>query len=125
MTESELLEFAQAAVNADIQVECREGIDKAGRCFATSVPKEVMEVLSTPSKAGSLGKRFADSALGLIIDDIGQLPDSRSRFELVREYLFPSGYYLLGRYGKKGKAWVPLLYLRYVLTGFVERVSLR
>lgn len=85
----------------------------------------MQKILLTPSKASSIYRRFEDSALGLIIDDLKQLADVRSRFELVREYLFPSGDYLLNRYDKKGRVWVPLLYFRYLLVGVFERVSLK
>jgi len=125
MTEHELLEFAQQAVGVDAQAECREGIGMTHACFSTYLPESAQKVLCTPSAADSIGKRFANSALGLIVDDMWQLPDVRSQFELVCEYLFPPADYLLDRYHKKGRFWVPWLYIRYVTVGFFQRISLR
>ena len=125
LSEAELFEFAQRAVDENIQAICRDAIEKSRQCFATSVPGQVEEILSAPAKVGSIHQRFSDSQLALIFDDIKQLPDVKSRFELVWEYLVPPGDYLLNRYGKKGWFWVPALYLRYLFGGIFERVSLR
>jgi len=125
LSEPELFEFAQRAVGENIQAICRDAIEKSRQCFTTSVPGQVEDILAAPSQASSIHRRFSDSQLALIFDDIRQLPDVRSRFELVWEYLVPPADYLLNRYGKKGWFWVPALYLRYLFGGIFERVSLR
>ena len=125
LSQRESIEFARRAVRGNIQRECRDAIEKAHECFATSIPEEVLNTLAASGDLDSAGRRFSNSSLGLIVDDLKQLPDIPSRVELMREYLFPSGDYLLARYGRKGLIWVPLLYLKYVLVGLFERVSLR
>jgi hypothetical protein len=85
----------------------------------------VLQILLSPSEPESLSRRFSNSQLALIIDDLRQLPGSRSKLELLREFLMPPGEYLLYRYGKEGWYWIPLLYFRYLFGGFFERVSLR
>ena len=125
MPDVQLLRFAQLAVAEHIQGICREAIDKASLYFATRVPAKVQEVLLLPGPDRSPFQRFSRSQLALIFDDLKELPDAASRWELVREFLFPSEKYLLTRYGKEGRGWLPFLYLRYVFGGFFSRVFLR
>jgi len=125
MPETELLEFASRAVGENLQEICSDALEKASACFATGLPVGAMELLATPVEPGdSFDQRLTDSQLGLIIDDLRDLPDIRSRLELLREYLAPSGAYLLERYNKQNPLWVPWLYLRYLLGGFAQRISL-
>jgi hypothetical protein len=126
MPEAELLEFAGRAVDENLQEICREALEKAAACFATGLPAGVMELLAAPVTApDSFNQRFSNSQLGLIIDDLRELPDMRSRGALIREYLAPPGDYLLNRYGKEKRIWVPLLYCRYLAGGVIDRLSLK
>jgi hypothetical protein len=124
MSAEELLSFSAKAVSENIQEVCQEAIEKSRLCFATQVSEQVLQILLTPSEPESLGRRFSNSQLALIIDDLRQLPSSRSKLEFLREFLLPPGEYLLYRYGKEGRYWIPLLYFRYIFGGFFERVSL-
>jgi len=121
----ELLEFAQRAVDDNVQAICCDAINSAVSCFATSVPEQMLKTLSTPSGAKSLNRRYADSQLALIADDLRQLPDMTSKLDLMREYLMPPGDYLLDRYEREGRWWIPVLYFRYFFGGLFERISLR
>ena len=125
MPKSELLEFAHRAVRENVQAICCEAIDRTVACFATSVADQVLEILSAPSVTESAGHRYDNSPLALIFDDLKQLPDMASRLDLLREYLMPPGDYLLNRYHREGRLWIPVLYLRYFFGGLFERISLR
>jgi hypothetical protein len=125
MSEQELLSFSARAVSENIQAVCYQAIEKSRRCFATQVPGQVLQILLSPSGPKSIGRRFSNSQLALIFDDLRQMPDLRSKLALLREFLMPPGEYLLGRYGKEGWYWIPPLYFRYLLGGIIERVSLR
>jgi len=125
MPESELLEFVQRAVKENVQTICLDAIERTMACFATSVPDLVLKTLSVPSGAESFDRRYADSPLALIADDLRQLPDMASKLELLREYLAPPGDYLLNRYKRQGRWWIPVLYFRYFFGGLFERISLR
>jgi len=120
-----LLEFAERAVRENIQVVCRQAVEKSVECFATGVPEEVQAMLSVPEQPILFRRRFSDSPLGLIIDDVRLLPGLKNKAKLIQEYLFPAADYLLDRYGKKGWGWVPVLYFRYLFAGVLERFSLR
>jgi hypothetical protein len=53
------------------------------------------------------------------------LPDNRARRFLLRELFFPPADQLLQRYGKARRIWLPWLYLRYLATRSIARVSLK
>ena len=125
MPETELLEFAQRAVKENVQAICCDAIESTMTCFATSVPEQALKTLATTSGAESLDRRYADSQLALIADDLRQLPDMASKLDLLREYLMPPGDYLLNRYDREGRWWIPVLYFRYFFGGLFERISLR
>jgi hypothetical protein len=125
MSESELLQFAKRAVKEDVQVVCLEAIHKSRDCFATSVPENLLELLSAPSPARSIGRAFDESYLGLIIDDLRSLPGVKSRLGMILELLMPSANDLLLKYNKQNVLWVPVLFLRYLFGGLTKRVSLR
>lgn len=125
MSESELLEFAQKAVNQNMQGVSLEAFAKTCSAFQTIIPDNVIQVLSAPTKTNSLRQRFSKSQLALILDDLIKIPGLVNKLDLIREFLFPPGEYLLSRYEKSGRWWIPILYFRYVILGLFERVTLR
>jgi hypothetical protein len=124
MSESELGDFAHMAIRSGTRSICLEAVDKSCRCFVTEAAETLMQALSESASKEVARSRLAGSQLALIIDDLRELPDTRTRFDLMREYLFPPADYLLRRYGKRGAYWVPVLYVRYLLTGMFERLTL-
>ena len=126
MSESEMQEFADRAVHENLQDICTSALETVRSRFNTEISPQVLQTLATPADPGvSPGQKLMDSQLGLIIDDLKELPDLKSRLALTREYLAPPGSYLLQRYGKEGWYWVPLLYCRYMTSGLIDRVTLR
>ncbi|MDT8321952.1 MAG: nucleotidyltransferase family protein [Xanthomonadales bacterium] len=118
--------FAQRAVAENLQAICRDALEAARARFATALPQAAQAVLASPPRTeGPLQRRLLSSPLGLVLDDLRELPDLRARAALLREYLAPPGAYLLARYGKSGRAWLPWLYLRYLGTGLLARLTLR
>ena len=118
-------EFVDMAVQCNVQAVCSDGLNQAAAYFGSEIPVAARAALVVPETKPTVGSRIRDSQLGLIVDDLKDLPDTRSRLALLREYLFPPGDYLLRRYGKERRIWLPWLYVRYLATGFLERVSLR
>jgi len=124
MSEAALRGFAEKAVEKGIQAVCLQGVEKAVACFSTQLPAAVIEVLSETTKRSAFRQWFAHSHLGLNIDDLRQLPDMQSRLALIRELFLPPADYLLGKYEKENKLWVPALYIRYFLQGVIQRIAL-
>lgn len=125
MDVSELREFAAKAVRLQVQSACLDGLSMSAACFSTVLSERMIEVLRTPELPRPFAVRVAQSNLGLLIDDWRNLSDSRSRSGLLRELFWPSSSYLLNKYHKNNKFWLPILYVRQVLSGAFERLSLR
>jgi hypothetical protein len=125
MSEQELQQFSILAVERNIQSACYAGLAKARACFRTKISSQVMGVLETAEIPNTLSRRFAESQLGLLIDDLKCLPDRRSRWALFRELFYPSGASLLQKYGKQNKIWLPWLYLKQIFGGTWARLTLR
>ncbi|MHB8789335.1 MAG: nucleotidyltransferase domain-containing protein [Desulfobulbaceae bacterium] len=125
MHPGELLDLAKLAVARQVQDVCLQALAKSRQCFATSIPAEVMELMSASPDTLSFGKKIAQSNLGLLWDDLLVLPGWRQKYALLRELFFPPKAYLENLYGKTGWMWQPWLYLRHIVGGVVKRVVLR
>ena len=52
-----------------------------------------------------------------MVSDIRSLPSWRDRLRLAREHLLPPGDYVLKKYGRSGRVWLPALYLHRAIAG--------
>jgi hypothetical protein len=125
MTPLQLDDFADRAVRLNIQMSCLDGLIRSRACLGTVLPDDVMDKLASPETPRTLSHRYAESNLGLLIDDWKNLSDSQARRALVRELFLPTGDSLLDKYGKHERWWLPLLYLRQVFGGLAERLTLK
>lgn len=123
-SEEDWLEFCDASVNRGVHEVCLQGLNRSVDVFNTVVPGAVISELSVPPPHDSPIQKVRMSQLGLILDDLHELPDLSSRVEMMGEYLFPSGKYLLSRYGKSSPLWLPVLYCRYVVGSLIARLKL-
>jgi hypothetical protein len=89
------------------------------------VSEAVLEALKTATPGDFARRRFRGSQMALMMDDLRALEGGRNKLAYLAEFLFPPGDYLLERYEKRGKSWLPVLYLRYVLGGVLEKIALR
>lgn len=125
MDANELLKFAAKAERLQVQEACLDGLSMSAKCFLTPVPDRVIEILQAPRPPRSRSVRIAQSNLGLLIDDWKSLADRRSRLGLLKELFWPSSSFLLHKYDKTSKLWLPALYVRQVLSSTFARISLR
>lgn len=125
MDPGELLGFAKRAVVKQVQDACLQAVEKSRHCFATAIPAEVLELLSAPPEPLTVGKKIARSNLGLLWNDVHELPGISDKLALLRELFFPPKEYLLHLYGKSGWLWVLWLYLRYIGGGIGKRLMLK
>lgn len=125
MSEADQAGFARLAVINDVQALCAEPIEKCGRLFRTENARSVLERLRAPVRAGSLRRRFRESQLGLMVDDLMKMGSGKTRMDYLKEFLLPPRAYLLEHYGKTSGFWLPVLYFRYILGGFFEKILLR
>lgn len=125
MDEAELLRFSSNVVERHVQDVCLDGLCKAKECFHTGIPPRVIDMLTTPTPGGWHFESLGKSHLGLLLDDWKALRDRRARMELLKELFVPSSEYLLYKYQKDNRLWLPLLYVRLVLGGLYNRLLLR
>jgi len=125
MDADELLKFAAKTKRLQVQEACLEGLSLSAQCFLTPVPDQVIEMLQAPNPPRSRSVRIAQSNLGLLIDDWKSLADRRSRLGLLKELFWPSSSFLLHKYHKTSKLWLPALYVRQVVSSTFARISLR
>ena len=120
--------FAQRAVEKNVQQICLETVRKVQHCFPVRVPEQAFDLLSLPLKSDFVGRRFSESYLGLIINDLLYLAGPKMRVALLRELLFPTTDELLRKYGKKNllsdrkQVCIPVLFGRYLVHGLIQRI---
>jgi len=125
MDSREFFRFAGRAVERSVQDVCLDAILKSEACFHTVVPPRVIAQLQTPGSKPSNSRRFTQSHLGLLLVDWKELPNRQARAELLRELFIPPGAYLLHKYQKNNRLWLPVLYLRQWLGGGYDRLLLK
>ena len=125
LTESGCKDFAQKAVSRNIQQACSDGVCTAVRLFHTVVPGEVQELLRTPGLKAKWSRKYAESNLGLLVDDWKQLPNTLARLALLGELFLHTGESLMRDYNKQKRWWIPVLYCRKIFCGLTLRISLR
>ena len=67
MTEEQLVNFAETAVDKNVQAICLDGLERASEYFGSAFSAQVMQVLRTPALPDSWSRRFSDSDLGLLL----------------------------------------------------------
>ena len=125
MNEAELLGMAQLAVEKGVGSLCLSAIIKAQKCFETTLPQDVIDMLKSTDGVKAVKRGFNQSYLALILADINELPGLSQKWALISELLFPGSPWLLNKYTKTNSAWVPVLYMRYLGEGFYKRLMLR
>ena len=118
--------FTERAAQENLQDVCTAAIVAAKECFPTKAIPDVLELLKESSGPKAIrNRRFKHSALGLIVEDLRELPGWGLRTALLQEYLAPRPDYLRQRYGAYGRLDLPWLYLKYYTKGIIDRVSLK
>jgi hypothetical protein len=125
MPQGKWSDFMEKALRLDVQSACLDGLNASRNSLGAAVPDDVLVQLAVPDGPRTLSRRYAASNLSLLIDDWKSLPDSLARRELIYELFLPSGETLLHKYGKKERFWLPLLYLRHIVGGLTQRLTLR
>ena len=123
---SEMRVFAERAVRENLQEVCVDAIVASNNHFPTKETADVLEMIEVSTEPDTIGKqKFKHSALGLIVDDLRELPSWSLRAALLQEYIAPSSEALRKRYNAYGRFDLPWLYLKYYTRGIIDRVSLK
>jgi len=125
MNPGQQIDFANEAVQRNVQAACLDGVLKAQDCFHTQIPERIINLLAMPETAMNLGRRYFESNLALLMDDLNCLPDVHARLGLLKELFLPAPEALMRKYRKENRLWLPLLYLYQLIGGTVRRLMLK
>lgn len=125
MDQVELVQYASRAVERNVQAVCLDGLLRSEEYFLTGIPEPVLTKLKTPESRLSIRRRLFESQLGLLHGDWKELAKSQARVELLKELFVPSSQFLLHKYHKSSKWWLPVLYVRQILGGLFARLMLQ
>jgi hypothetical protein len=111
--------FVSSAARARVRAVCGSSLTAATALFDTPVPATVASSLAAavdePS-ASFLGRGAGELRVQWL--NLRHLSGWRARASLLRQHLFPAPAYVLEKYGRRNRAWLPVLYARRVLGGF-------
>ena len=125
MAPGQLEEFVRMALRPGLRAACADGLRSAREYLRTAMPGELAGLLEAVDPPVNFRRRYRESFLALLLDDLRYLPDAKSRMGLVREVLLPSPQSLLTQYGKVNRLWLPWLYLRQWVVGLSKKLSLQ
>lgn len=119
---SQRSEFVALASGRRTAAVCLEGISLSQSWFGTTIPESFMAQLAAAAAEESTDRRYADSYLSLVLDDLRALPDSGQRLRLLRELAFPPIETMQARFGVSNPVLIGILYFWRGLRGGCKRL---
>ena len=116
----EVRELQQAVAAADVRAIAAAGIASAASRFGTTVPPTLQAFLARAVDHREPTAVFLDAGrrqVDVLLSDVGALRGWRARALLIWQHLVPPPRYVLEKYGRRSRAWLPWLYLRRLFGG--------
>jgi len=119
MTDDEVRRFADLAGSRGLDDIAREGLALARDWFGSRAAEEIVTTLGgQPVRGHAASAPFRGSSqTDLLRHDLRALPTWRTRWQLVREHLFPAPSYMRAKYGVRSNLLLPALYAWRVVAG--------
>jgi hypothetical protein len=120
LADDEAAAFARRAAAANVRAVCAAGVASAKARFGTRLPAELESFVEHAPHAREHTAAFLEPGrrqVDVLASDLGALGSWRARMALVRQHLFPPSQYVLKKYRRSSRAWLPLLYTRRILAG--------
>ena len=95
-----------------------DSIDAAAACFPFEFPGTIRSALVEAGHKDRSRRLLKGGFINALISDLGALPGWQDKAGLVKEHLLPPAEYLLARYEKQSRLWLPLLYIRRLIGYF-------
>jgi hypothetical protein len=98
---------------------CLDGLRQAHQRLGASLPAAVASRLEAAG-TDEPSRRYVDTAVhkrDVLASDLAALPGWGARFRLLREHAFPPSAFVLRRYGRQNRLWLPALYAHRLVTG--------
>jgi hypothetical protein len=122
MSAQELDEFAALAAAKRVRAVCAAGLWRAAECFGTALPGGFLAAPSQGSEKEPSAVYLRAGPLRAAVEELRSLADWSSRGRYLKEHLFPSADYMLRKYGRSSRVWLPLLYADRGLRGIAKRL---
>jgi len=100
-----------------------DGLRRSSALFGTALPAGPMEGLQAAAAGEAISLAAFYGRWRLELENWRALGGLRERAGFLREHLFPSADYLLHRYGRRSRLWLPWLYLHRTLRGVWKRLG--
>jgi hypothetical protein len=119
MADEELRRFADLAGSRGLDDIAREGLALARDWFGSCAAEEIVTTLGRqPVRRNAASAPLRGSSqTDLLRHDLQALPTWRTRWQLVREHLFPAPSYIRAKYGVHSNLLLPALYAWRVVAG--------
>lgn len=112
--------FEQEARRHRIQAIAHDGLRATVAAFNSQMPGHVLEALGSTKEPEPSSVLLRGSRLAVMREEFGVLPSWRHRLLFLREHLLPDTDYILRKYGRQSRLWLPWLYFRRALEGLAK-----
>jgi hypothetical protein len=112
--------FARLAVERRVAALCAHEIARADGRFGTGAASLVEQLRPASPEPSADFLRPSRRRVGRLATDLRWQPRWRDRAALVWQHLFPSAAYMRAAHPGVSRAWLPVLYLRRILSGAVR-----
>jgi hypothetical protein len=98
---------------------CADGLGRAHEVLGAPLPADALARLDAAGRVEST-RAYVDGEVrrrDVLLSDLAALAGWRARMRLLREHAFPPAAFVLQRYGRHSRWWLPLLYAHRLVTG--------
>ena len=111
-------ELCLLAADRQVSAVCLDGLERARATFGAPLPPEAAKRLASAGECDP-SRRYVDTIVGkrhVLASDLAALGWG-ARVRLLREHAFPPAAFVLQRYGRRTRMWLPALYAHRLVTG--------
>ena len=112
--------FTGLATEKKLSNVCLDGLLKSRDGFKTRLPENILEILRRQGKNDPVQVDDFTSAWKYHMKNYQTMPGWKERFCLLREYLLPPSEYMLAKYNRRNKLWLPVLHVMRLSGGLTK-----
>ncbi|TIQ22942.1 MAG: hypothetical protein E5X51_04615 [Mesorhizobium sp.] len=120
LSPSQRNEFVEFAECKGLRATCLDGIEATRARFHTTIPEAVCDALSRPGSREAASSYLSGSRVSRIWMDFQAARGVRNKSRFLAELLFPPAIHMRQKYRQANSTWLPWLYLRRAMTGFLK-----
>ncbi|RWI30269.1 nucleotidyltransferase family protein [Mesorhizobium sp.] len=120
LSPSQRNEFVELAERKGLRATCLDGIEATRARLHTAIPEAVSGALSRPGPREAGSGYLSGSRVNRIWMDFQAARGVRNKSRFLAELLFPPAIHMRQKYRQANSTWLPWLYLRRAMTGFLK-----